>query len=87
MPDRLRLLGNWQLLLGNRRSGEGDREGLALLYSIPIIEAGFYKAFKERMCIIGFGSEFGMILHADAPGMIRPFDRFDQISILGQPTD
>ncbi len=101
VPDRLRLLcdrrsllgnwqlllGKWQLLLGNRRSEEADREGLALLYSVPIIKAGFYKAFKERMCIIGFGSEFGMILHADSPGMIGPFDGFDQIAILGQTAD
>ena len=94
VPDRLRspgnrelLLGNRELLLGDRRSEEADREGLALLYSVSIIKAGFYKAFKERMCIIGFGSELGMILHADAPGMIGPFDGFDQIAILGQTAD
>ena len=85
--DRLCLLGNWKLLLGNRRSGEGHREGSALLCSVPIIKAGFYKAFKERMCIIWFGNEFGVVLYADAPGMIWPFDGFDQIAILGQPAD
>ena len=58
-----------------RARGEEPYSGFRILY------AGPDEALEQRRGLDGPGLELGMALHAEAPGMVGPFDRLDEAAV------